>query len=862
MDTIRIARSRLAGIDRGFRRKGAPAESKIGVLPCANLYRKGPMISGLGHDLRLAVRGRERTLSMLAAVSLALGIGATTAIFSLVSALLLQKLPVVDPDRLVAVTTVTASNQGRVPGWTYPIWEQIRGQRETLGGAFAWSLQQRFTLLQGDEQTGLDGFFVSGEAFQILGVRALAGRMFEPGDDVRGGGREGPVAVISAGLWKRRFGGDPKAIGTSIVVDRVPVTIVGVAPQAFFGIDVGQSFDVLLPFGVEPLLRGKATLLDGRGYWVRILLRLKPDQSIAAATAAVQGLQPAIRAIAMPPNAQGAMRQNFLKEPFTLVDTSTGTSFMRQQYRRPLFTMLGVAGLVLLVACGNIANLLFARGTARRHEMAVRVALGASKWRLVRQSLVESVVLAAIGAGAGLGLAVVGSRLLVAQLATFFDHVFLDVSLDVNVMLFTMMVTAITVLLFGVGPALRATRVHPSDTLMEHRSSTSRHATILSRALVVLQVALSLVLTIIAGLLIQTFVRLAQLPLGFDDDRVLVVYTGRAQPPPDRAVFHDTLLRSVTAVPGVSHGAMSLMTPISGLRMSAVVNLPDAPTTSQADRTVNVNYVSPGWFATYGTPLLEGRDISPEDAAGAPAVLVVNRAFVRKFYPRGGAVGATIPANAGAPQTIVGVVGDAAYRSLREEVQPTIYMPLAQSPEGAPDISLSVRYAGTTLPVLQRDLASALAHVDSHITYRFLPLSDQVGASLTRERLVALLSGFFGVVALLLSGVGVYGVTSYAVARQRKEMGILIALGATPGRVRWLVLSRVLTLLAVGITIGTGVGLWVTRGLTTLLYGLPPRDPATIVGAAVLLGIVGMLAAWLPSRQAARTDPSVVFKEV
>jgi putative ABC transport system permease protein len=819
------------------------------------------MISGLAHDLRLAVRGRERTLSMLAALSLALGIGATTAIFSLVSALLLQKLPVVDPDRLVAVSTATSSNQGRVAGWTYPIWEQIRGQHGTFGGAFAWSLQQRFTLLQGSEQTGLDGFFVSGEAFQVLGVQALAGRLFAPGDDVRGGGREGPVAVISAGLWKRRFGGDPKAIGTSIVVDRVPMTIIGVAPQAFFGIDVGQTFDVLLPFGVEPLLRGKATLLDGRGYWLRILLRLKPDQSVAAATAALQGLQPAIRASALPPNVQGPTRQTFLKEPFTLADTSTGASFLRQQYRRPLFTMLGVAALVLLVACGNIANLLFARGAARRHEMTVRVALGASKWRLVRQSLVESLVLAAIGAVVGLGLAALVSRLLVAQLSTFFDHVFLDVSLDVDVLLFTMMVTAITVLLFGVGPALRASRVDPGDTLKEHRSSTGRRATILSRGLVVLQTALSLVLTIIAGLLIQTFVRLAQLPLGFDDDQVLIVYTGRAQPPPDRAVLHDALLRSVIAVPGVSHAASSLMTPISGLRMSAVVNLPHAPTASQADRTVNVNYVSPGWFATYRTPLLEGRDISSEDVAGGPSVLVVNRAFVRRFYPRGGAIGATIPDNAGAPQTIVGVVGDAAYRSLREEVQPTIYLPLAQSAAG-PDISLSVRYTGATLPVLQRDLASALAQVDSSLTYRFLPLSDQVDASLTRERLVALLSGVFGVVALLLSGVGVYGVTSYAVARQRQELGIRIALGATAGGVRWLVLSRVLALVAVGVALGTGVGLWVTRGLATLLYGLPPRDPATIVGAAVLLGIVGLLAAWLPSRRAPRTDPAAVFREV
>lgn len=240
----------------------------------------------------------------------------------------------------------------------------------------------------------------------------------------------------------------------------------------------------------------------------------------------------------------------------------------------------------------------------------------------------------------------------------------------------------------------------------------------------------------------------------------------------------------------------------------------------------------------------------------------MNRAFVRKFYPRGGAVGATIPDSAGTPQTIVGVVGDAAYRSLREELQPTIYMPLAQLRGAAPDVSLSVRFAGTTLPALQHDLASALAPVDSHLTYRFLPLSDQVDASLTRERLVALLSGFFGVVALLLSAVGVYGVTSYAVARQRKEMGIRIALGATPGRVRWLVLSRVLTLVAIGVAIGLGVGAAVTRGLTTLLFGLPPRDPSTIVGAAVLLVVVGMLAAWLPSRQAARTDPSAVLRDV
>jgi predicted permease len=825
------------------------------------------------HDLRVAVRALLATpiVTTVAVLSLALGIGANTAIFSLVNSMLLRTLPVAEPQRLVTISSDTAISLGFKAGlgWNYAMWDQLRQRAQTFGGALAWSAQG-FDLAQGGETQPINGLVTSGEFFTTLGVPPLLGRTFTAADDVRGGGPDGPVAVISYGLWQRRFGGAENVIGTPLVIERVPFTIVGVTPPQFFGVEVGRAFDVAFPLGAEPLIRGKRAAIDAPGNLILIImLRLKPGQSIDAATATLRAMQPQILGSDRLPD--------LVKQPFTLVPAAAGTSGtepgvsgLRQRYEPGLLTIFVVVALVLLVACANIANLQLARATARRHELSVRLALGASCWRLARQLLVESLVLAGIGASVGLVFAAWSSRVLVAQLSTSDYAVSMDLSLDWRVLVFTATVTVATGVLFGTVPALRAGHIAPMEALTDSGRGTSGHSRgSLASSPVVAQVALSLVLVVAAGLFVRTFERLASVPLGFDSDRLLVVNvdTKRAHvDPAGRLAFYDRLVGAVAAVPGVSHAAGSMSTPASGGRMTVEVS--GAPTMSE--RRVLTNAITPGWFAAYGTTVRAGRDIDRRDTANGPPVAVVNEAFARRFFPGGNAIGETVVA-----RTIVGVVGDqliqggynpnGVARSRRDSAPPTIYMPLAQSAgSGPPDrtnVSISVRSAAGSPAALERSVAMALTAVDRDLAFTFRPLADQVNASLAQERLVAMLSGFFGVLALLLAGLGLYGVTSYAVSRRRREIGIRLAIGAAPAGIVRLVLSRVALLVGTGIVAGAGVSLWASRFIAPLLYGLEPRDPVTLAGAAGMLAAVGMLTGWLPARRASRIDPAQVLRE-
>jgi len=835
------------------------------------------VLDEIAADLRYGWRicAKDRVTTAVAVVSLALAIGANTAIFSLLNSLVLRSLPVREPQRLVTVSLSGTGNTTTIGNFPYRIWDEIRRRRELFDGALAWS-PTRFDLSAGGETQYVEGLWASGSYFEVLGVPTIVGRPFTTDDDVRGGGRDGAVAVISHGFWQRRFGGDPSAIGRTLTLDGVTFKIVGVTPAQFLGPDVGRAADVTVPLGDDPLIRGRETMLD-RLYsnYLTIMLRLKPEQSIDAATAALRGEQPQIRQATLPAAAPHEVLERFLSAPFVLAPAATGTSILRRIYARPLTVVMGVVVLVLLIACANIANLLLARAAARRHEMAVRVALGASRLRLARQLLTESLLLSALGAAAGLAVAAACSRLIVRQLSNHNITVVLDLSPDWRVLLFTALATIATTLLFGVAPARNASSVEPIGALKDDAARPGggdRRQLRLPGALVAAQVALSLVLVVAAGLFVRTFVALATERLGFDREAVLLVNMNvqrAAIPLPQRLAAHERLRGAVRALPGVAAAALSLVTPVSGsgivprIAVSGALPQPDSGLAGNAV----MNVVTGGFFDTFGTPLVTGRDFTDRDTAAAPLVAIVNQRLARTFLgetsPLGHIVRIELGANP-AEAEIVGVVGDTAYRSIRDGIRPTIYVPLSQFPNqpgGLASIMLSVRARRGSPEQLAREIAATIADADPHVTTTMLPLARQVDASLMQERIVAMLAGFFGALALLLAALGLYGVTSYAVTRRRAEIGIRMALGAAPGGVVRLVLTRVALLVALGIAAGAAVSLWASRFVATLLYGLEPRDPATLIGSAVVLASVGALAGWIPARRAARIDPAQVLRD-
>jgi putative ABC transport system permease protein len=823
---------------------------------------------GLGHDGRLAIRTlfTNRLVSAVAILSLALGIGANTAIFSLVNSLLLRTLPVADPRRLVTVSVGPTAAQHT---YSYATFDQIRQHGQSFDGALAWVWSSILTI--GPEAQTVSTQWVSGDFFTLLGVPPQLGRTFSSVDDVAGGGPDGPVAVISYALWQRRFGGAASVIGTSLIVERVAVTIVGVVPPSFFGVEVGNTFDLFLPIKLEPMIRPSIPY-DADTSWLWIMLRLKPGQSLDSATAALRAVQPQIRAGSLP---QTFPTTDFLKDPFVLEPAGAGTSTLRERYQRPLVTVLVVVALVLLMACANIANLQLARGATRRHELSVRLALGASRWRLARQLLLESVVLAGFGATLGLVFAAWASKALVAQISTAGSQIVLDTSLDGRVLAFTAATMVATAILFGLAPALRATHVAPIDALTAHgRGACGDARAHVSNALLVAQVAVSLLLVVAAGLFVRTFARLNGVSLGLDRDRVLsVMVTAPTVHAVDRNPFYHRLVRAAAAVPGVAQAGGSRNPPLTFFYApSIVVTVPGTEPRPNAETMSNMIDITPGWLAAYGTPILAGRDIDDRDTKTAEPVMLVNEAFVRRFSPGQNMIGTTLALTAHNPpygdialgsKTIVGVVGDAVYGSIREPIQPTIYYPLAQQ-DGPLLLSvffLAVRSSEGSPIALTRSIAAALTAVNPDLRLTFQLLTDQANASLTQDRLVAMLSGFFGGLALLLAGLGLYGVTAYAIARRRAEIGIRMALGAAPAGIVRLVLGRVSLLVGLGVTLGAGVSLWASTLVASLLYGVEPRDPVILIGAALTLAAVGLLAGCVPAYRASRIDPAEVLTE-
>jgi predicted permease len=813
-------------------------------------------------DWRDAYRSLRATpvVTAVAIASLALGIGANTALFSILNSLTLKRLPVRDPAGLVMLDSE----------YTNPIWEQIRGQQhEWFDGALAWS-SQRFNLSSQGETDPIDGAYAGGGFFDVLGVHALIGRTFTEADDIRRGGPDGPVVVISYGFWQRRFGGAGDVLGRSLQVDRVPLTIVGVMPREFLGPEVGRTMDVIVPLGVEPLIRGRASALDERlNWWLSVMARLKPNQTLEAAASALNTARPAIRDATIPTKGPGAGDQQYLGDAFVFVSASTGDSPLRTRYQQPLTIILAVVGAVLLIACANIANLLLARAAARRRELSLRMALGASRARLARQLLAESLLLSGAGAGFGLALAIWGSGLLVRAIATPAAPASMDLSIDWRVLAFTAGAAIAAAILFGLAPALGMAHVSPHEALKDQGRGVvgDRHA-MARNGLVVVQVALSLGLVVVAGLFARTFTALTAVPLGFDSQSLVTARLDLKQSAVDeahRGELFDRLRAAAGTVPGVESASVSIITPVSGSGWNTLIEKPALPGASKPQLMAWVNGITPEWFETYRMRMLAGRAFTSQDREGSPLVLIANQAFAQRFFagtnPIGKEVRTALAATAGNYQ-IVGVVNDAVYRSQRAGVTPTLYLPLAQSEHRPAGVALTVRTAAGLSPaVVNRGVTEAIVRVDPRVTLTFTLLDDQVRASVARERLVAWLAAFFGGLALLLAGLGLYGVTSYSVGRRRSEIGIRMALGAGAGGVVRLVLRRLAWLIGAGVVLGAVLSLWASTSMTTLLFGVTARDPLTFVVAAVALTIAGGVAGWLPARRAARIDPLQALRD-
>ncbi|HKO04632.1 MAG TPA: ABC transporter permease [Candidatus Acidoferrales bacterium] len=827
-------------------------------------------MTNLGQDIRYSLRMLRKNpgFAAVAILTLALGIGANTAIFSLIDAVMLRLLPVQRPEELVQVGMMTPKfgNGGPRTSYTNPLWEELRDHQDVFSGVFAWGSSD-FNLAQGGVVQNVRGIYASGGYFPALGVQPAAGRLLTVNDDKRGCAG---VAVLSYGFWQEHFGGAAGAIGSTLPLDGHPFEIVGVSAPGFFGTEVGRTFDVAAPICAEAILEGKNSALDRRSnWWFRVMGRPKPGLSREQISARLAVLSPQIFAATVPTNWNPGQQASFRNWQLVTLPGSTGLSQLRRAYDVPLKMLMGIAGLVLLIACANIASLMLARAAARRKEIAVRLAVGASRMRLVRQLLTECVVLSVSGALVGILVAQWASRLLVRYISTEHNKLFLDLALDARVLAFTAGVAILTGLLFGVLPAFRSTRVSLAGAMMgEVAERTGRDTFFRSgRWTVAVQMAISLVLVVTAGLFVRSFANLATLDAGFDRSNVLIAVMDMHNAnlsTAERAVAADEILRRIRALPGVINASQSMVTPVSGSTWDdmVVVEGPNAPTGDDSD--VYINDIAPGYFATMRTPLLEGRDFNERDTGEIPRVVIVNQALARKFFPGVDPLGKTIRRYATAttlsePVEIVGVARDAKYESLREDFPPTAYFPLAELPGGTERSHLLIR---TQMPpaLMTRAVEQSVAGVNKSISLEFRTLAQQVNDSIVQERMLATLSGFFGALALLLAMIGLYGVLACLVLQRQREIGIRMALGAQRAAIWRLVMRDVGLLLAAGVAAGTGIAWISTRFVQSLLFGLQAHDTATIALGIGLLAAVGFLASYLPARRAMRVDPMVALR--
>jgi predicted permease len=835
------------------------------------------LVESVARDSGYALRVLRKSPGFTAAVvlSLALGIGANTAIFTLMDAVMWRMLPVKDPEGLL----VAGRQQGDTvqTGFTYGQYRLIR-DNNSVANLAGYTTAPINVSVDGPPEPSIQGQLVSGDYFSLLGVNPVIGRAIGPEDDRVPNGH--PVAMLSHGYWLRRFARDPRVVGRTIRLSAMPFTVVGVTPAEFFGVEIGTAPDIFLPLMMQPtVMPSFENLLENpivsRG-WVQVMARTKrginSDQAAAAMDAVFQSEEgspqrgPAAKG---PPPARLALTE------------ATAVSALRRQFSRPLFVLLAMVGVVLLIACANTANLLLARAAARRPELAMRLALGAGRSRLMRQLLVESVMLAVLGGACGVLLARWATQLLVIYMSSGRTAIALNLTPNLRILAFTAAVSVVTGLLFGLAPAWRATRIDLAPALKNARSSLTRTLRP-GRVLSIAQLALSLLLLVGAGLFVRSLQKLNGEDIGLRQNVVIL----RVEPKGsdqrnipgtserlDRT--YQELIRRAQEIPGVRLASMANGIPTAPASSAGVA----IPMPSGEQVRVPLLMVYPNYFATIGIPMVSGRDFGPGDLAEhAPAVCIVNESFARQVFAgdnpigkpcytgrRGRLLSSTGDRQATAePFQIVGVVRDSRYSNPAGEMRPLIYMTFLQTNTGRGQMVLHVRVSGNPGAVIQR-IREELAAVDPAVPmFDVHTLEEEMHAALVQQRLIAMLSSLFGGLALLLACVGLYGLLSFTLVQRTGEIGIRMALGARRGDVVWLVVSEALLLVAIGIAVGVPAALAAARlassQISGLLFGLEATDPFTIATAAVALASVAALAAYLPARRASRVDPMAVLR--
>jgi len=808
------------------------------------------------------------SFAAVAILSLALGIGANTAIFELLDAVVLRTLPVQSPQQLASIREIHGGRIGstvaRQKNFSYALWQQIQQQQKGFSGIAAWSTET-FDLGQGGEAHYVQGMWVSGSFFRTLGIRPVLGRLLTENDDYRGCGLR--AVVISYAFWQRSFAGRADAVGSKLSLDGHPFEVIGITPATFYGLEIGRNFDVAVPVCSESAIRTEGSWTQSATtWWLDVIGRLSAGWTLGKANAQLASMAPGIFAATLPPEYDATERKDYLRFRLKAETAATGVSELRAQYADPLRALLAISGLVLLLACTNLANLMLARAAGRQREIALRLALGASRRRLIRQLFTENVFLALVGAAVGLILAQILASVLVAFIGNSENPVFLPLYPDMRVLLFTIGIASLTCLFFGVAPAIRVGRVEPGTVMKTNgRGLTGRQHFLLRRGLVVSQVALSLVLVVAALLFVQTFRNLVTLNPGFRQDGVLVAdfdFSALHILPQNRTDYKRELLSNVRNTPGVVSAAEAAIVPLNGDGWNEFIDIPEQ---GVSRKLVYFNAVSSGYFQTLQIPFLAGRDFDDGDIASSPPVAIVNEHFARTYLGSTDPIGKTfrVRQDGGKPDRIfhvVGLAGDTRYRDIHDEPTPIVFVSPYQRPIADTNSTFLVRSneAPASLILSLKDTA---AKNSPEIVLNFSILRMSVLEKLTRERLMATLSGVYGALATVLAMVGIYGIISFMVIRRRGEMGLRIALGAQRTRVVGIVLREAAALVAGGLVVGTAVAIACARTVRTLLYGINPIDPLTLIIAIVGLLTIALAASLLPAIRAASVDPIQALRE-